>query len=220
MCTEPLANPPTNQTTSPPMHPRYKDWFGPGHNVHPITPSVSSLTTKKGHASPFNKHPQPIFQHKVIRSHILTNKITVDIPILGECDINRILTLLHNLTLHDDTLLGIKNFYDNITLSLTKSINQDSAPNVPDLHQVDPTTTWFDLMVPPESSTNLTHAYQTYLMFARALSKSIPNSTKIYAVPFAYKSLQYFTTHDDDWSMLEHFIIHRDPHLGGKVDDP
>ena len=76
----------------------------------------------------------------------------MDTPILGDCDIQKILPLILNLTLHDDTLLLLNNLYEVITLYLVVSIKQDFSTILPYLLQVDPTTTLFDLIVPPEIS--------------------------------------------------------------------
>ena len=77
----------------------------------------------------------------------------------------------------------------------------------------------FDVLVPPESSPNIPHAYQTYLMLSRSLSKDTPNYIKSYAATLAYKSVQHVITDDYGWMIVEHLLIRCDTHLGGKAND-
>ena len=152
---------------------------------------------------------------------ILANNITVNRLLCGYCDIHRLLTLTHNITLHDETLLGQRNYYEKIKLSHTASIKQTSTPIFPHfLYQSDPTTPMFDLLVLPERSPNHPHAYQTYLILSRDFAKFTPNLIKRSAATFSYKELQHVITENDGWKMLEQILIHRAPHLGDKVDDP
>ena len=76
-------------------------------------------------------------------------------------------------------------FYDELTLSLTASIKKSYKPILPDFEKVDPKTPLFDHLVPPETSTNHPHAYQTYLMLYQVPDKAIPNPIKISAEPLA-----------------------------------
>ena len=96
---------------------------------------------------------------KIIVSWILANKITADTPLCAKCDLTRFLTLLCNLNIQNDTLLGLNNFYDEINLPLTASIKQAYKPILPDFQKVDPTTPLFEYLVPTEKITNHPHAY-------------------------------------------------------------
>ena len=75
--------------------------------------------------------------------------------------------------------------YDKLTLNITSSIKLSSKTVIPDFHNIDPTNTLFNRIVPPEMIPCYPKAYQTYIMLSRALVKAIPNPTNIYSEPFA-----------------------------------
>ena len=77
----------------------------------------------------------------------------------------------------------------------------------------------FDFLIPSEISPNHPQAYQSYFMFARALSKAIPNSIKSSNSTLVYKALQHVIPDYYGWMMLEHLLIHRALHIGDKADD-
>ena len=98
--------------------------------------------------SPLNQHLQPIFQHEVTGSRILAKTITEDTPLCDNYDLARLILLISNLNLHNETLLGINNFYDEFTLALTASIKKSSKPILHDLQFFDHNTPMFDYLVP------------------------------------------------------------------------
>ena len=63
----------------------------------------------------------------------------MDIPVIvkGDGYISNIITLLRNLKIWDDTLIGLKIYYYDITLSLIAPINQ-TTPILVDFHKFDP----------------------------------------------------------------------------------
>ena len=159
-------------------------------------------TSTDGPDSPLNQNLQPIFQHKFTWEHILANNIAADKHLCEDCDCIILIPLLCNININDENLLVLKNFYDELTLSLTPSINQASKNIIYYLHNVDTTTPLFEYLVPPETSTNSHHAYQTYLMLSQVLDKDIPNYINISASTFPYKDLQHVITYDDGCMML------------------
>ena len=114
-----------------------KPSFGPGRGVRPNKTSAPSCTSTDGPDSPLNQHLQPIFKHKVNGARILYNNITADTPHYGDCDIHKILPLITSITLHDDTLLILKNFMTSLPCyslppsnNLTKLSSLNSIPRI------------------------------------------------------------------------------------------
>ena len=148
--------------TNPLLHPRNQDMkpgFGPGRGFRPTKTSALSPTSTNGPDFPLNQHLQPIFKNKLNGSRIISIKITSYTTLFGDCDLDRLLPLLHNINLQNDALLDLNNFYNEIYLSLTASIKKVYEPIILDFHKVDPTTLLFDYLVPYETSTNRPHAY-------------------------------------------------------------
>ena len=94
---------------------------------------------------------------------------------LGDCDLVRIISFLSNINIQNETMLGIKNFYDELTLSLKTFIKEASTPVLTDFTKVDPRTTLFDHLVPTPPRPQHTNAYHTYIMRSKVLSTTIPN---------------------------------------------
>ena len=196
-----------------------KPGFGLGQFSHPKNTYDPSSTSTAGPASSHNQSLPSLFQKKVTGTQIPTNNITIDKPLLSECVLSRLLPLLLNLNLHDDTLIGIKNLYYDINISLTDSIKKSSNPVLPIFHNVDPTTPLFDYQFSPEKSPIWPQYYHTYIMMYRSLATDILNSINSYALPFSYKSLQHDITDKYGCTMLQHLLVHHAPNLNGKLGD-
>ena len=108
-----------------------------------------------------NQHLQPIFQKKSHKSTNYGKNITEDTPLLGKYDLSRILSFLRNINLHDDTLLGIDIFNDELTLYITANIKESSALILPDFHEYALKTPLSDHMITPSSRHWHPHAHQT-----------------------------------------------------------
>ena len=65
-------------------------------------------------------HPPPI-----TGSQRISNNTSSNTPLLGKVywDLDKLLPLLYNLKIQDDTLVGLKIYYGDINLSLNSSIN-------------------------------------------------------------------------------------------------
>ena len=103
MCKPPQVHTPPNQTPSTPTHPSYKAWFWSWSRFHPTNNYAPYSTSTDSRAFFLNQHLQPISQNKVTGARILP-------PLRGYCGICRLLPLLHNITLHNDILLGLNIF--------------------------------------------------------------------------------------------------------------
>ena len=77
----------------------------------------------------------------------------------------------------------------------------------------------FEYPVPPETSKNIPHTYQGYLILSWMLAKDIPKSTMSSDATLAYKGLQHVITDDDGCMIMENILIYHAAHLGGKLDD-
>ena len=76
-------------------------------------------------ASTINQCISPLFQAPVTGVQQILNKPADDNPLpgIGDCNLSKLIKLLRNLSLKDDTLIVLKN-YDGINLYLTASINK------------------------------------------------------------------------------------------------
>ena len=142
-----------------PLNPDTKTGFVPIWGVLPTNTYYPSPTYTDVPDSPLNQHLQPIFKNKFNGSRIISIKITSYTTLFGDCDLDRLLPLLHNINLQNDALLDLNNFYNEIYLSLTASIKKVYEPIILDFHKVDPTTLLFDYLVPHETRTNRPHDY-------------------------------------------------------------
>ena len=90
-------------------------------------------------------HPPPI-----TGSQRISNNTSSNTPLLGKVywDLDKLLPLLYNLKIQDDTLVGLKIYYGDINLYLNSSINQ-TTPICPHLHQVYPNNPPYKLLVTP-----------------------------------------------------------------------
>ena len=79
------------------------------------------------------------------------------------CDLSKLLPLLPNLTLKDDTLIALKYIYDKITLKLTASIKK-SRPIVPGFDHIYIYKSLLNLLVPSGRELFLKKACQTWLV--------------------------------------------------------
>ena len=107
------------------------------------------------------------FQPLVTRAQCITNNNAVNTPYIGIGDykIVKLLPLLRNLTLHDKILIGINNFYDQMTLYLTALIRQ-LVPVLIEFHNFDLSKTLLDLLMPPDIHHLHIKSYQTYLIMS------------------------------------------------------
>ena len=102
---------------------------------------------------------------------------SVDTPLNEkvECDLHKMLPLLRNLKLLEDTLIELNIYYDDITLSLTASENINT-PILLYFHQVYPNNPIHYILFPLHWNHLLQKYYQIYLIMYIALYKSTLNS--------------------------------------------
>ena len=127
-------------TNTPPKTPVTTIGFGPlFHN-----PSATTVYP----ASCIEQRLQQHFQPAITGCQVLEDTTTPYTPLQAKngYDLSKVLTLLRNLTLKDDTLIAL-NFSDEITLNLKASIKK-SRPILPDLNHIDPSKSLPHLLVP------------------------------------------------------------------------
>ena len=114
--------------------------FGP----HYHTPAYTTVYP----FSPVNQRLQKLFQPAFNGCQVTADTTTSDNPLLvkNDFEISKLLPLLPNLTLKNDTLIFLNIFYDKITLNLTASINK-SHPILPYSYHIDASKSLLRLLV-------------------------------------------------------------------------
>ena len=108
-------------------------------------------------------------------------------PLLAKkySNLSKLLTFLCNLPLKEDTMISINNFNDDITLSLTATINK-YRPILPEFHHDDTSNYLHHLLVPSVGENFHKKARQTYIIMSQSLTKDTPNSIIRPDTPLAY----------------------------------
>ena len=100
-------------------------------------------------ASQVDQCIQSQFQPSITVHQRITKKSTADTPLLAQHygDLSKMIPVLRNLYTKEDTLIYLKNFYDDINLSFTSSIHK-SLPFLLEFHRVDSYKSLINLLDP------------------------------------------------------------------------